>query len=767
MSRSSQTCLFALVLLVAIALGAPAGSTLDAAARPAGIAGGGQSEVVVANLDAAQPATVVGDFYNQRGGPPVSITLPMVPPQGTAFLDLGNREELDYGAYAAIFVSDRLVATLTTTRWASSGGAASYEGAAASKDVLLPLALKGAEGHTSLITIQNSDPGATASVELSLVQTGETTPTKTVALSITPGTATTIDLAKNLEFLDLPSGFVGAARVTSATPLVVQTFIDIETSAKGVYAFGGVPAEQASSRLVAPVVHAGWFGPDGALRSTRIALMNPAAAPVDVTTTFVGNGGGCEDQTFTQGPHEIAAGSSLILDQAPGGSGPTASPLPSGCEASAVVEATGGTVVGAVIDMTPGGWRAAAYNLVPEDGAGRRTVVAQFRRAAQGTTAIYAMNVDAARPVSATITFYDETGAPIAGCGDACDLELGPGAAGRRWAAHVDAIPDATVGHAVITSDGPLAVVAIDEPDGGPWDLTMANGLAAPPPLVPPGLPGATSTPPEIPRPSFAPFLLRIPDWSPSPTPPARPTSLPTDTPEPTAQATDTPEPTAQATDTPEPTAQATDTPVFPETPTPPAMPTATPFLPPTPTPEPLPTPTVAVGGPLLSLPPAIPAGARGAVRVPVTLDTGGEELGGVSFKLDIDARWVTFDPTDSDGDGTPDAVAFAVPGGYEVRFRYAPGVTDGELELGASARPGATVPLSDGTLVEVVLVVGPRPADAAPAVRFGAAGETQFVDLGGQPIEGGASGETDVPLAAPSTIYLPYGWTNRPEARR
>lgn len=279
--RSALFVLVVLALSAAVAASvAPAGPAFadrtagESAAGAAGISSAGTTGLAILNLDPAQPAMVVLDFYKQVGGAPVSLTMPAIAPGGIGSFYLPARAELMNGAYASVVSADRHIAVLARTEWPTSGGATVYHSSRASTAVLVPLVVKDYLGQTSLVTIQNTDRNARTTVELVLFRHDDSSPVQTVQYPIEPGTSITLDLGRSRDFAAIPAGFIGAARVTSAMAVAVQSFVDIESSQQGVYAFEGIPVEAAADVLYAPMIH-----------SRR--LVDPAALGSKTRTTMI------------------------------------------------------------------------------------------------------------------------------------------------------------------------------------------------------------------------------------------------------------------------------------------------------------------------------------------------------------------------------------------------------------------------------------------------------------------------------------------------
>lgn len=457
--------LFAVVTIAAVVAGlviavtglATGGDTPAVhASRLAGISSAGTTGIQVQNLDQSQDATIVADFYKQGGGGPIAIQLPLTPAGAAANIYLPTEDKLSNGAYAAIISADRQIAAIARTEWESSGGAALYSNVPPGNDVIVPLATKQYYGQTSLVSIQNTDPSAQATVEVQLFKTGESSPTKTVQLSIEPGTSITLDLGKSEHFMDIPQGFLGSMRVTSGTQIAVQSFIDFENSKMAVYAFEGVPAEQAAEKLYVPLFRRDYYG------TTGISVVNPGDSPVDVTVNYQGTLEACAGQSY-QETGTIAAGSSLVFYQ-----GDAASPLPSNCAGAATVEATGGNIMAIVNDAVFGSGgteTSAAYNAVSDEMGATTVALPLFRRThmptrAMLTTGIQAMNIGTA-DANARISFKDSQGNAIP-VGQEASVTIAPGGAHTWYPPNIQAIPDNTYGSASITSDQPLVVIVND-----------------------------------------------------------------------------------------------------------------------------------------------------------------------------------------------------------------------------------------------------------------------------------------------------------------
>ena len=112
-----------------------------------------------------------------------------------------------------------------------------------------------------------------------------------------------------------------------------------------------------------------------------------------------------------------------------------------------------------------------------------------------------------------------------------------------------------------------------------------------------------------------------------------------------------------------------------------------------------------AVAQPASLIAPTDLSGAAGStVAVPVTLESAGNSVAAATFVLTFDSAAASFDPTDSDGNGIPDAVTLNVPASMAATVIY-----DADASRIQVAVYGTTLPmpvLSDGVLATIELQV-------------------------------------------------------------
>jgi hypothetical protein len=100
---------------------------------------------------------------------------------------------------------------------------------------------------------------------------------------------------------------------------------------------------------------------------------------------------------------------------------------------------------------------------------------------------------------------------------------------------------------------------------------------------------------------------------------------------------------------------------------------------------------------------PAVPASAGATVTVPISFRSNGNASAAAMFGINYDQTRLSFDPTDSNGDGIPDAIKFNLPSGFVGNFKLN---DNGQLQfiIADIAAPLAT--LRDGVLVNITLNV-------------------------------------------------------------
>jgi len=492
------------VMLVALLFAAPV---------LGGIGGTGASGVQVQNLSTSESAQVTVQLWNQDGTAPIEISatggdtvaagaaknyyLPIVP-------------GLTDGAYAMIASADKPVAAIARTDWASTGGAALYSTVAPGTDVTIPLVVYQYAGQDSQFSIQNTNvSGQITDVEITLLGRGLASPVATLSNQvIDAGTSVTYDVTPAefgvASFPDTgtgTTGFVGSIRITSATELVVQSFIDI-AGTPGVTGFSGVATASADTALYCPLIRANYYG------DTGISLVNPGGTDVTATITFYGDANSPDTGTYTQ-DITVGANSSEVAFQGCDGNSRTAG-LPGGSQGCgsgnptptndgwygvAAISATG-DLLAVVNDTVFGnGWSveaAATYNCGTAADAAQTFALPLVRsfhlQTVQLTTGIQIQNTTGSDvTVSLDLINWDGTSQAASNPPDVVVPAYG---SGNYWNGTLTGLPTVPpdaggygwYGSAVLTATGNVVVVVDDQGFGATAvDSADYNGLGITP----------------------------------------------------------------------------------------------------------------------------------------------------------------------------------------------------------------------------------------------------------------------------------------------
>jgi hypothetical protein len=141
---------------------------------------------------------------------------------------------------------------------------------------------------------------------------------------------------------------------------------------------------------------------------------------------------------------------------------------------------------------------------------------------------------------------------------------------------------------------------------------------------------------------------------------------------------------------------------------------------------------------PTLTIPNWLVASPDGKVIMPIRYRADGHAISSLVFSVDYDERWLTFDPSDGDGDGIPDTVTLRVPDEFGASIAFDSSDVDGELDflIADLFTPLGTLP--DGTIATIRLdVVSDPPAATKAAVNFSQNPAVSFGDTLGQSIPG------------------------------
>jgi hypothetical protein len=145
---------------------------------------------------------------------------------------------------------------------------------------------------------------------------------------------------------------------------------------------------------------------------------------------------------------------------------------------------------------------------------------------------------------------------------------------------------------------------------------------------------------------------------------------------------------------------------------------------------------------PALTIADQIPANGDSTVQVPISFAADGGAIAAITFVIEYDPTWLTFDPTDGDGDGLPDALSLALPPDFSVAVP-AVDATAGTISIFIGDTTAPLAALSDGDLVMLTFDVGNPSSTTAAAVGFANDPTVSFGSTTGASVPGTAEGGT------------------------
>lgn len=161
--------------------------------------------------------------------------------------------------------------------------------------------------------------------------------------------------------------------------------------------------------------------------------------------------------------------------------------------------------------------------------------------------------------------------------------------------------------------------------------------------------------------------------------------------------------------------------------------------------------------GPTLSIPTGLPVKPGDAIVVPIAFAARGADVTSLVFSLDYDTERLTIDPTDADDDGSPDAVAFHLPGGFVTTVLLDPADADGELDIVITDLLPPLSRLPDGDLVRVTFVAAGPSEPVSTPIRFSSDPSPSFGSTTGSTVPGTwTDGSVRIGAGPAASISLP-----------
>lgn len=211
-------------------------------------------------------ATVAIVFYNQDGSTAATVNDTIAGNTNKTYYPL---TAVTTGFNGSVVVSsDQQLVSIANVLGNNGQRGASYGGfSAGATTVNLPLMMKAYYGIDTWFNVQNTG-NATATVNVAY-KPGTCTET----VSVEPGAAKTFKQAENS---CLPAGFVGAASISSAQPLVA---VVMQVDAQSLLAYNGFTT--ASTKPVMPLVSSNYYK-----SGTGITIQNTGASATNVTISY-------------------------------------------------------------------------------------------------------------------------------------------------------------------------------------------------------------------------------------------------------------------------------------------------------------------------------------------------------------------------------------------------------------------------------------------------------------------------------------------------
>jgi hypothetical protein len=194
-------------------------------------------------------------------------------------------------------------------------------------------------------------------------------------------------------------------------------------------------------------------------------------------------------------------------------------------------------------------------------------------------------------------------------------------------------------------------------------------------------------------------------------------------------------------------------------TPTPTSLSTASPT--PSSTQSPTPSPFSAAGKPGLSFPAKVEPSSDDRVIMPITFVDGGSEIASLVFSVDYDQQWLSFDPSDENGDYIPDAISLHIPSGFSIHTSFDENDTTGEIDIMIIDTSNPLSALEEGTLAEIKFDVKQETTNQVVAVSFSQSPDASFGTTSGAS-EAGNTTNGSVLITAPS-LSIPSQIATRP----
>jgi len=144
-----------------------------------------------------------------------------------------------------------------------------------------------------------------------------------------------------------------------------------------------------------------------------------------------------------------------------------------------------------------------------------------------------------------------------------------------------------------------------------------------------------------------------------------------------------------------------------------------------------------SLASPNLVIPSGLSVKSGETISVPVSYTSGGNQISSLVLSIDFDQTALSFNSTDGNGDGIPDAVHFNVPATFTKSASYLASDTDGELDIVLFSFSQNQTYLADGTLITVDFTAGVTTTQKTAAVNFSQDPKPSFGTVSGGSVSG------------------------------
>jgi hypothetical protein len=340
------------------------------------------------------------------------------------------------GRYAGVVLSSlRSSVTVNLAGGSPPGGAGHQAPTTPALELAVPNVFKNYFGYSSVISVQHAGIGGTAEVIVNYVDQAGNAVEPLQVVNIPANAFVDLPLGP----VSLPDGFVGSVYLRSSHHIVAATHIHGPAGEMA----GAAAASDGAARVALPAVYKS-YSPDGWISS--VLVQNLDASPAPVRITFRGSGLAAPVVLEDTIPPRLAR--QYWQGNAPAG-------LPDGFAGSAVVEATGGQRLVALVNTRNARGHFSSYAGTPSaTGAGRELRFGDLYNAYSAlgwTSSVVVQNADATEAAPITVAYYNSTGdrEPVR----STTATLPPGEARLFYLPH-EGLPAGFRGIAVVSATG-------------------------------------------------------------------------------------------------------------------------------------------------------------------------------------------------------------------------------------------------------------------------------------------------------------------------